>query len=379
MSSEENMDRGMVMASSEVDPFYGSNWDSIMSVNQGGNLGSSPYFAPNEFNDPHYSAVLENQILARASHLVHFPSDSNLDDLVPKAPSLESGCFSEMDNSFGNIHSGFAQNNGVVTQRDPRNGSKTSLDHRQNSEHRGLGDSFNGKRKRKVSFGASLKNAEEQHGKDPSEDTESPGEHDEMNPKMHTALRGKQGVDQAKSNAVGGEPSTENYLHMRAKRGQATSSHSLAERVRRERISERMKLLQELVPGCNKITGKAVMLDEIINYVQSLQHQVEFLSMKLATVNPELNVDIDQILSKTILNSRGGNANTHGINPGLSPSHPFRGFSLGNINGLPGTIQPFHPLPHTLFDSELRSILQTGSGSNPPGQKGTPPNRSDLF
>lgn len=36
-----------------------------------------------------------------------------------------------------------------------------------------------------------------------------------------------------------------------------------------------MKLLQDLVPGCNKVTGKALMLDEIINYVQSLQRQVE--------------------------------------------------------------------------------------------------------
>lgn len=36
-----------------------------------------------------------------------------------------------------------------------------------------------------------------------------------------------------------------------------------------------MKLLQDLVPGCNKVTGKALMLDEIINYVQSLQCQVE--------------------------------------------------------------------------------------------------------
>ncbi|WVZ85037.1 hypothetical protein U9M48_032000 [Paspalum notatum var. saurae] len=77
------------------------------------------------------------------------------------------------------------------------------------------------------------------------------------------------------------------YIHVRARRGQATDSHSLAERVRRERISERMKMLQSLVPGCNKITGKALMLDEIINYVQSLQRQVEFLSMKLATMNPE--------------------------------------------------------------------------------------------
>ncbi|ONK81282.1 uncharacterized protein A4U43_C01F27370 [Asparagus officinalis] len=67
----------------------------------------------------------------------------------------------------------------------------------------------------------------------------------------------------------------QDYIHVRARRGQATDSHSLAERVRRERISERMKYLQGLVPGCNKITGKAGMLDEIINYVQSLQRQVE--------------------------------------------------------------------------------------------------------
>nr|VDD29840.1 unnamed protein product [Brassica oleracea] len=40
-----------------------------------------------------------------------------------------------------------------------------------------------------------------------------------------------------------------------------------------------MTMLQDLVPGCNWITGKTVMLDEIINYVQSLQRQVDFLSM----------------------------------------------------------------------------------------------------
>nr|XP_019710599.1 transcription factor bHLH76 isoform X2 [Elaeis guineensis] len=71
------------------------------------------------------------------------------------------------------------------------------------------------------------------------------------------------------------KPAKSECIHVRARRGQATDSHSLAERVRRERISERMKYLQDLVPGCNKITGKAGMLDEIINYVQSLQRQVE--------------------------------------------------------------------------------------------------------
>ncbi|KAI3714233.1 hypothetical protein L1987_72830 [Smallanthus sonchifolius] len=80
------------------------------------------------------------------------------------------------------------------------------------------------------------------------------------------------------------KPSKQDYIHVRARRGQATDSHSLAERARREKISERMKILQDLVPGCNKVIGKALVLDEIINYIQSLQQQVEFLSMKLEAV-----------------------------------------------------------------------------------------------
>uniref|UniRef100_A0A1J3K158 Transcription factor bHLH62 n=1 Tax=Noccaea caerulescens TaxID=107243 RepID=A0A1J3K158_NOCCA len=93
------------------------------------------------------------------------------------------------------------------------------------------------------------------------------------------------------------------FIHVRARRGQATDSHSLAERVRREKISERMKMLQDLVPGCNKVTGKAVMLDEIINYVQSLQRQVEFLSMKLSSVNTRLDFNMGALVSKNILPS----------------------------------------------------------------------------
>lgn len=45
--------------------------------------------------------------------------------------------------------------------------------------------------------------------------------------------------------------------------------------VRREKISEMLTLLQDLVPDSSRITGKAVSLDEIINYVQSLERQVE--------------------------------------------------------------------------------------------------------
>jgi hypothetical protein len=53
-----------------------------------------------------------------------------------------------------------------------------------------------------------------------------------------------------------------------------------------------------------QVTGKAMMLDEIINYVQSLQRQVEFLSMKLASVNPRLDFDVENFLAKEVMVSQ---------------------------------------------------------------------------
>ncbi|WVZ12101.1 hypothetical protein V8G54_016631 [Vigna mungo] len=122
----------------------------------------------------------------------------------------------------------------------------------------------------------------------------------------------------------GGGGSGQPKQRVRARRGQATDPHSIAERVRfsgfaktcfdgdfmwpdrivlifdlltfgsigeeiwplsyfccseaGERIAERMKALQELVPNANK-TDKASMLDEIIDYVKFLQLQVKVLSM----------------------------------------------------------------------------------------------------
>ncbi|KAI3894306.1 hypothetical protein MKX03_001853 [Papaver bracteatum] len=94
-----------------------------------------------------------------------------------------------------------------------------------------------------------------------------------------------EGIKPAEQTKIKNEPPKQDFIHVRARRGQATDSHSLAERARREKISERMRILQDLVPGCNKVIGKALVLDEIINYIQSLQRQVEFLSMKLEAVN----------------------------------------------------------------------------------------------
>ncbi|XP_011088410.1 transcription factor bHLH63 isoform X2 [Sesamum indicum] len=129
-------------------------------------------------------------------------------------------------------------------------------------------------------------------------------------------------ANNSKENSKASDVPKPDYIHVRARRGQATDSHSLAERVRREKISERMKYLQDLVPGCNKITGKAGMLDEIINYVQSLQRQVEFLSMKLAAINPRLDFDIDNYLAKEIFPACTSNVPTIGASAEMvNPSH----------------------------------------------------------
>ncbi|KAK1410423.1 hypothetical protein QVD17_36960 [Tagetes erecta] len=86
------------------------------------------------------------------------------------------------------------------------------------------------------------------------------------------------------------------YIHVRARRGQATDSHSLAERARREKIKKRMQYLQDLVPGCNKLTNKAAILDQIINYVQCLQRDIEFLTLKLAASTTSVGFTMDNSL-----------------------------------------------------------------------------------
>ncbi|XP_020267523.1 transcription factor PIF3-like isoform X2 [Asparagus officinalis] len=58
------------------------------------------------------------------------------------------------------------------------------------------------------------------------------------------------------------------------KRTRAAEVHNLSERRRRDRINEKMRALQELIPNCNKV-DKASMLDEAIEYLKTLQLQVQ--------------------------------------------------------------------------------------------------------
>ncbi|XP_010109419.2 transcription factor bHLH74 [Morus notabilis] len=362
------------------DPFFASGWDPLVSLSQTENFGGSSMVTQGEFCNPPYNnpVVLESQGMSSTSHLVQYPSDSSFAEMVPKLSCFGSGSFSDMVGSFGLPQCAGIASTGCPPNYPP-NSETTSTVGGQSQDgcqisDGGIGSSPNEKRRKRVpDFNSPLspdKNAEgEQVQQKDSSISDVRKEQDEKKPKIEENssgnARNKQTGKQAKDSADSGETPKENYIHVRARRGQATNSHSLAERVRREKISERMRLLQELVPGCNKITGKAVMLDEIINYVQSLQQQVEFLSMKLATVNPELNIDIERLLSKDILNSRGGNGALFGLGPGIGSSQHYPpGIFQGTMPSIPNTAPQFASLPQTVLDNELQGLFHMGYDSS---------------
>ncbi|CAL5322002.1 unnamed protein product [Camellia sinensis] len=149
--------------------------------------------------------------------------------------------------------------------------------------------------------------------------------------------------------------------------------------VQREKISER-----------RSVNGKALMLDEIINYVQSLQQEVEFLSMKLASVNPRLEFNMDSLLSKDVFQPNG--SFPHQTYPLDSSASAFFGqqtqefppvhtdlsngdhtsTTLCQNNGmqLPPVDEFGQGLPQfpTLCDDDLQSIVQMGFGQEPKPQ-----------
>ncbi|KAK9002877.1 hypothetical protein V6N11_060453 [Hibiscus sabdariffa] len=388
MASENNDDdMGLAMSSISMfnkpsntsDPFFSSGWDPIVSQSE--SLAGSSMAS-------HHHLVMENHGICGTSHVSQYQPDPSFVELVPKLSSFDGGNFFQMVGPLG-----LPQCNQIANNRCPPNyalyveggnergltNALPSLDEHRISEEGLVGSSPNGMiRKRAPESDSPLrscKNGDEEPRMDLSSEgcdgrKEQDGKKQKIEQNTGGNSRGKQAAKQDKDGSQSGEAPKENYIHVRARRGQATNSHSLAERVRREKISERMRLLQELVPGCNKITGKAVMLDEIINYVQSLQQQVEFLSMKLATVNPELNLELDRILSKDILHTRSGSAAALGFGPGTNSSHAFSpGIFPGTTSGIPNANVQFPPLPQTVLDNELQNLFQMGfySGSTMDG------------
>ncbi|GJT95769.1 transcription factor bHLH80-like protein [Tanacetum coccineum] len=103
----------------------------------------------------------------------------------------------------------------------------------------------------------------------------SPSGLDDHRPKFTTQLSGDQSaLLDAEMDKLLGESVP---CRVRAKRGCATHPRSIAERVRRTKISDRIRKLQDLVPNMDKQTNTADMLEEAVEYVKFLQRQIKEL------------------------------------------------------------------------------------------------------
>ncbi|CAM0905305.1 unnamed protein product [Alopecurus aequalis] len=114
------------------------------------------------------------------------------------------------------------------------------------------------------------------------------------------------------------------------RRTRAAEVHNQSERRRRDRINEKMKALQDLVPHCNK-SDKASILDDAIEYLKSLQLQVQIMWMTTGMA-PMMFPGAHQLMPPMAM----------GLNPGCMPAAQ----SLSQLQ----RVAPFmnNPLPNQM-------------------------------
>uniref|UniRef100_A0A9I9CDG6 BHLH domain-containing protein n=1 Tax=Cucumis melo TaxID=3656 RepID=A0A9I9CDG6_CUCME len=118
-----------------------------------------------------------------------------------------------------------------------------------------------------------------------------------------------------------------------ARRSRAAAVHNQSERRRRDRINEKMKALQKLVPNASK-TDKASMLDEVIEYLKQLQAQVQFMSVR-SMQQMIMPIGIQQQLQMSLLARMG-----MGVGLGM-------GMGMLDMSGMPRSApQALPPLIH---------------------------------
>ncbi|XP_068653943.1 transcription factor PIF7-like [Aristolochia californica] len=145
------------------------------------------------------------------------------------------------------------------------------------------------------------------------------------------------------------------------RRSRAAATHNQSERRRRDRINQKMKALQKLIPNSSK-TDKASILDEVIEYLKQLQAQLQLMS---ARSMPQLMMPLgmQQHLQMSILARLGMGM---GMGMGMTPAAP---------PAIPHILHPTSPAsapflsPPFLFPP----LLPTHSTPPPKNDQGTNP------
>ncbi|KAF8406819.1 hypothetical protein HHK36_005940 [Tetracentron sinense] len=170
----------------------------------------------------------------------------------------------------------------------------------------------------------------------------------EGNPINHCMIRGPVSQFQPVQATAGSGCNGAIKPRMRARRGQATDPHSIAERLRREKIAERMKNLQELVPNSNKGSSgillsptsdegvdlsecpdSAAFEQEVVKLMESnLMVAMQFLQSKgLCLMPTALAAAISSV--KTSLGTVSGERKKPALTHGLAASHNNGLLSIG--------------------------------------------------
>ncbi|OIV98721.1 hypothetical protein TanjilG_24892 [Lupinus angustifolius] len=128
------------------------------------------------------------------------------------------------------------------------------------------------------------------------------------------------------------------------KRSRAAAIHNQSERKRRDKINQRMKTLQKLVPNSSK-SDKASMLDEVIEYLKQLQAQLQMMN-RINMSSMMLPMAMQQQLQMSMMAGPMGMGMGMGMGMNI-PGMDMNTMNRSNIPGMPPLLHPsaFMPMP----------------------------------
>ncbi|XP_010264312.1 PREDICTED: transcription factor UNE10-like [Nelumbo nucifera] len=144
-----------------------------------------------------------------------------------------------------------------------------------------------------------------------------------------------------------------------SKRSRAAEIHNESERKRRDKINQKLKTLQKLVPNSSK-TDKASMLDEVIEYLKQLQAQVQMMS-RMSMPHMMLPMAMQQQFQMSMLAQMGM---TMGMNMGMGMMD-INSIARPNITGIPPVVPSGVFMPLSSWDNNSADRLPSSCSIMP--------------